>query len=169
MLDVLRKKPVAPERALHRSYQNALRAIGRYSDSELHRTVSLFEVQHGFILRAFSASTPPKVLALEIPEDDIQDLIIKNYAERSARPQTTDVGVLSGRYEDFFRALGFYLDKHNARSIAVAEMVDAVAVSFFELQSTNDSYTWEAESFVMERDGVNRLVAEATGRRASNR
>jgi len=169
MLDVLRKKPVTPERVLHRSYQNALRAIGRYSDCEQHRAVSLFEVQHGFILRAFSGSDPAQVLAIEIPEDDIQDLIVKNYAERGSRGRATDAGVLSGRYEDFFRALGFYLDNHNARSLAVTEMVDAVAVSFFELRSTNDAYTWDTQSFVMERDDVNKLLADAAGRRAAKR
>jgi hypothetical protein len=165
MLDVLRKKPVTPDHVLQRSYQNALRAIGRYSDSEGHRALSLFEVQHGFILRAFSADDPAQVIAVEIPEDDIQDLIVKNYGQRGSRKQSKDTGLLAGRYEDFFRALGFYLDGHNARSISVTEIVDAVGVSFFELQSTNDAYTWDPRSFVLQRDEVDKLLTEAARRR----
>ena len=170
MLDVLRKKPATPEHVLHRSYQNALRAIGRYADAEKYRAATLFEVQNGFILRAFSAADPSQVLAIEIPDEDVQELVVKNYAERGRR----DGGggrptLLPSGYEDFFRALGSYLDSRNARSVSVVEMVDAVAVSFLDLRSTNDAYLWQPQSFVIGADQIQKLLKEASDRRTSKR
>lgn len=167
MLDVLRKKPAPPpEHLLHRSYQNALRAIGRFADAEDHRSVALFEVQHGFILRAFPSADPVRIVAIEIPDDDIQDLILKDYGDRGRRdrdPKSTTL--LPTGYEDFLRALGFFLDGKNARSVSLTEMADGFAVSFFELQTTNDGYFWHPQSFVMQHEHIKSLLDEASNRR----
>src|SRR5579862_6570798 len=72
MLQVRRKKG-PPDHVLKRTYQNELRAMGRYCDDKGLRAIGLYEVEDGFLLRAFAdPNDPHSIEAIEVPKDDVQ-------------------------------------------------------------------------------------------------
>jgi hypothetical protein len=117
---------------LELSYQNRLRVIGRFIDElELH-SVTLIEVNGGFVLRASRAGEPWPVV-IELDDRKVSELMRQAIQARGEGDQERESReLLPTGYEDTFRALGFGLDQRIAESIVVAELPSLFAVSGFE-------------------------------------
>jgi hypothetical protein len=168
MLQFLRKSEPPPNQ-LKRTYQNELRALGRHCDDHQYRSIGIYEVSEGFILRAFTdISNPDSVEAIEVPDTDIQTLILKNFTARRGAQLKSHSPLCPTGYEDFLRALGYELEVNQAKAVAIQEMVDVMAVTYLQQQSTSsDSYVWEPRSVNLTASDIQELVDEAFRRRGS--
>src|SRR5579872_4997541 len=166
MLQLKRKKE-PPERMLKHTYQNELRAIGRYCDDRGLRGIGIYEVDNGLILRGFANPNDPHSLeAIEVPKDDIQSLMLRNFTAKSYGGVATRSPLCPTGYEDFLRALGYELELNKVRAVALQELVDRFAVTYMQLQSTSDDgYIWETRSVMLPPDDIQKLLDEAFGRR----
>jgi hypothetical protein len=163
----LRRKTQPPPDQLKRTYQNELRAIGRHCDDNGLRHVSILEVGEGFILRGFAdPNDPGSVEAIEIPDSDIQGLILKNFTARGRSGVATRSKLCPTGYEDFFRALGYELEVNQAKAVSVQEMIDAISVAYLSLLPTSEEgYVWEPKSVVLSATAIQELLDEAFRRR----
>lgn len=165
-----RRPPEPPEHLFQPSYQNMLRAIGRHLDTQGYRSITILEVEGGFVLRVLNQEDPTSPQAIELPHGDVQGLVLRNFTARGgkddtvARPPLCPTG-----YEDFLRALGYELDRNSARSISVQELADGFAVAYVQLQQGRDSYLWESRSVVMQSAQIYALLNEAFKRRTTNK
>ncbi len=168
MLEILGRKREATSEQLKRTYQNDLRAIGRYADDSGHRNVGVYEVNAGFIVRATPRTDSTVIEALEIPDSDLTGLILKNFTARRGRGQDASPPPLCPTgYEDFLRALGYELDKISARNVTVQEMVDCFAVSYQELAPTAEGYAHNPRSLILDMSAIQEILDEAFRRRGA--
>lgn len=163
----LRRKKEPPAGLLKRTYQNELRALGRHCDDHGLRAIGVHEVAEGFILRAFGDVTDPTtVTALEVPDGDLQSLILKNFTAQGPRSGKPGSKLCPTGYEDFFRALGYELEECQAKAVAVQELDGGFSVAFHQpAEKPDGSYIWEPKSFVLSTDHVQELLDEAFRRR----
>lgn len=165
MLQVRRKKET-PDHVLKRTYQNELRALGRYCDDKGLRAIGIYEVDDGFLLRAFAdPNDPHSIEAIEVPKDDIQNLMVQNFSARSRSTPLTRSPLCPTGYEDFLRALGYELEINQARVVAIHECVDRFAVSYHHLQPSEQGYVWDLRSVMLQAEDVGQLLDQAFGRR----
>lgn len=169
MLQLKRKKE-PPAHLLKSTYQNELRAIGRYCDDRQLRGIGIYEVGEGFILRGFSdPNDPSTVNAIEVPKDDIQGLIIKNFTAKGRVDVIARSVLCPTGYEDFMRALGYELEINQARAVTIQEMVDRMSITYQQLRTTSEEgYVWEPRSVLLTAGDVQELLDEAFNRRGLN-
>jgi CheY-like chemotaxis protein len=108
------------------TYQNRLRVIGREMDLGEFRSVGIWEVGGGFLVRG-TRSGRRAAEALEFLDRDFPQLIAvtnRGDGERRQRPG----GLLPTGYEDLLRAIGRKLDEHVAESVGFAELSHALLV-----------------------------------------
>lgn len=117
---------------LELSYQNRLRVIGRFIDeAELH-TITLIEVEGGFVLRA-SRAGEPWPLAIELSDRKISELLRRALDARGEGEIERDSrDLLPTGYEDLLRALGRELDERIAESVVITELPSLFAVCGYE-------------------------------------
>lgn len=114
------------------TYQDSLRAIGRYFDRNIYRHILVSEVDDGYIARAFpglQGNLKPEGIAL--PMSDVMALMTSQQQGRGI--SFTDVKMpplCPTGYEDFFRSLGFDLDSANASNVSVVELSGGFLVSY---------------------------------------
>lgn len=163
----LRRKKEPPAGLLKRTYQNELRAMGRHCDDQGLKSIGIHEVTDGFILRAFpDANNPTSVVALEIPDGDLQSLILKNFTAQGTRASAAGSRLCPTGYEDFLRALGFELEECQAKAIAMQELSEGFSVAFYQPAETADGgFVWEPKSFILTAEHVQDLLDEAFKRR----
>jgi CheY-like chemotaxis protein len=117
-----------PDQLLRPTYQNRLRVIGRQLDLYGYRSINLLEVAGGFLVRAMrpDSRTPE---ALEFPDRDFPVLVAGAFAARGEQDrQRSRSPLLPMGYEDFLRALGYWLDTRIAEAVTVTELDQFVAV-----------------------------------------
>ena len=114
------------------TYQDALRAIGRYFDRNLYRHVLVHEVEDGYVARAFPGLQGNlKAEGIALPMSDVLALIASQGLGRGVA--VTDVKMpplCPTGYEDFFRALGFELDASNANNVSLVELSSGFLVAY---------------------------------------
>lgn len=166
MLDLLRKKS-PPADLLKRTYQNDLRAIGRHADDNHYRGLGVYEVTNGFIVRAFrSSKDPTSVEAIEVPDGDLQGLILKNFTARGSSVEDGHSPLCPTGYEDFLRALGYEVEQNKGRAIAIQELVDGFAVTYQCLQPTSEEgYVWDLQSLMLYPPEIQTMLDDAFRRR----
>ena len=166
----MRRKKEPPDGLLKRTYQNELRALGRYCDDKGLRSIGIYEVDEGFILRAFADPNDPySVEAIEVPKDDIESLIIRNFAAKARTTPQNRSPLCPTGYEDFLRALGYELEIDQSRGIVLQELVDRIAVAYHQLVPTSDEgYVWEPRSALLSAEDIQKLLDQAFGRRGVN-
>ncbi len=165
MLDLVRPKQSTIEAA--RSYQNVLRAIGRYADDQGLCHIGLYEVENGFILRGFDAKDFTAVQALEIPDSELEALVVKNFTSRSkARSGGHHSTLCPTGYEDYLRAVGYELDQRSASKVSLTELTEEFGIAYMELNTTTQGYVWSPRSFVESASAVQDRLDQAFGRRA---
>lgn len=165
----LRRRKEPPAGLLKRTYQNELRAIGRHCDDVGFRGIGVYEVADGFILRAFpDIAEPASIDAIEIPDADLQSLILKNFTAQRTRSGKSHSDLCPTGYEDFLRALGYELEESQAKAITLQEMDTAFAVTYLQLKATSgEGYIWEPKSLLLKSSHVQELLDEAFRRRGS--
>lgn len=117
-----------PER-LRPTYQNRLRSIGRQLDVYGYHTITITEVDGGFLVRAQKERTR-RPEALEFPDRDFPRLVASAIHEDLAKDEKPiQQGDLTPTgYEDMLRALGSKLDAISAESIVITELKDVLVV-----------------------------------------
>jgi hypothetical protein len=114
------------------TYQDSLRAIGRYFDRNIYRHVLVSEVEDGYIARAFPGKLGMlKAEGIALPLSDVMALIASQSQVRGLTVSDVKMPPLCPTgYEDFFRALGFDLDAAGARHISVIELTGGFLVAY---------------------------------------
>jgi hypothetical protein len=161
-------KTALPTHLLKRTYQNELRAIGRYCDDKGFRHIGVYEVSEGFVLRGFCDPNDPfAITAFEFPEEDFQGLIMKNFTSRNGSSVSSHPAICPTGYEDFFRALGYELEEDQAKGVVVQELPDLMVVTYLHLGSSSDSYVWEPKSVLLNAAQVEEMLDKGFRRRDS--
>ncbi|HEX3722313.1 MAG TPA: response regulator [Nitrolancea sp.] len=157
-----------PPQLLNPTYQNRLRVIGRQIDLYGYRMVAVFEVEGGFLMRAFR-SNGRQAEALEFPDRDFAQLVIQAFVVRGEgeRPASNSQLLPSG-YEDFFRAIGAALDDHKADAVSVSEFSSIIVVSG-NVQVENSTQTTVGNlQWVLQAEDVTQILDEGYRRRKSS-
>ena len=114
------------------TYQDALRAIGRYFDLNVYRHILVSEVDDGYIARAFPGQQASlKAEGIALPMSDVLTLISSQ--EQGRGVQVADVKMpplCPTGYEDFFRSLGHDLDEAGAANVCLVELSGGILVSY---------------------------------------
>ena len=120
------------QQAARPSYQDSLRAIGRYFDRNIYRHILVSEVDDGFIARAFpSQQAHLRAEGIALPMSDIRALIATQEQARGVPISDVKMPPLCPTgYEDFFRSLGFDLDGAEASNVSVVELNGGFLVAF---------------------------------------
>jgi hypothetical protein len=113
------------------TYQDALRAIGRYFDRNLYRHVLVHEVEDGYVARAFPGLQGNlKAEGIALPMSDVLALIASQGLGRGVSVGDVKMPPLCPTgYEDFFRSLGDDLDSVGATNVCVVELSGGILVS----------------------------------------
>ncbi len=114
------------------TYQDALRAIGRYFDRNVYRHVLVSEVEDGYIARAFPGHLANlKAEGIALPMSDVMALISSQEQVRGVAVNEVKMPPLCPTgYEDFFRAVGFDLDTARATNVCLVELSGGILISF---------------------------------------
>jgi len=129
--------------------------------------MGIYEVNDGFILRALAdPNDPHSVEAIEVPKDDIQSLILRNFTSKARRTSNIRSPLCPTGYEDFLRALGYELEINQARGVVIQELVDRFAITYLQLSPTSEEgYVWEPRAVLLAADDIQKLLDEAFNRR----
>ena len=154
-----------PEQLRQSTYQNRLRVIGRQLDVYGYRGINLLQVAGGFLVRALGPEqrTPE---ALEFPDRDFPVLLAGAFAARGENTRSrTRSPLLETGYEDFLRALGFWLDERAAEAITVTELDQFIAVGGIGKVDGGAQTMLEPFQRLWRTDDIACLLAEARSRR----
>lgn len=157
-----------PQQLCQPTYQNRLRVIGRQLDVYGYRSVNLLQVAGGFLVRAFGPEqrTPE---ALEFPDRDFAVLVTGAYKARGEHNRLRYRSpLLETGYEDFLRALGYWLDGRDAEAITVTELDQFVAVGGIGKVDGGAQTMLEPFQRLWRADDIARMLHEARSRRAGN-
>ena len=109
------------------SYQDRLRVVGQQLDRGRYRAIVIIEVEGGLLVRATPhGSNLPAML--EILDSDFAKLLATHHRWRGWRERRTRNSLLPTGYEDFLRALGYWLDSEGASWVTISELVSMIAV-----------------------------------------
>lgn len=125
---------VAERQEAQKSYQRALRVIGRYLDSEPAYHVSVSEVADGFTVRSHSTQRGSDEVVKHFPWDRLDDLDkyysgARGLGRRPSRYQAIDRNFPCG-HEAALRKLGSILDEASASSLSIDEVPNGLDVSY---------------------------------------
>jgi len=114
------------------SYQDALRAIGRYFDRNVYRHVLVAEVDDGYVARAFPGhQSSLKAEGIALPMADVLALIAAQDQGRDGTGSDVKMpSLLPTGYEDFFRSLGYEMDVAKAGFVTLVELSTGILVSY---------------------------------------
>ena len=119
-----------PRERMAPTYQNRLRSIGRQLDIYGYHTITMTEVDGGFLVRA-QRQRARKPQALEFPDRDFPRMVASAIQEdfSTGEKPIHQSDLTPTGYEDFLRALGYELDKRTAQAIVLTELEDMFVVA----------------------------------------
>lgn len=148
------------------TYQDCMRAIGRYFDRNVYRHVLVAEVEDGYIARAFPGGQQnSRAEGIALPVSDVLSLI--NTQTRARGVALNDVKMpplCPTGYEDFFRALGWELDVMQAAAVSVVELSGGILISYSSRSSKNQ----ERAQMFYDPPKIDELLTKAYQRRGKN-
>jgi CheY-like chemotaxis protein len=120
-----------PRELLAPTFQNRLRSIGRQLDIYGYHTVTILDIEGGFLVRA-NRQRARKPQALEFPDRDFPRLVASAMEDDASKPEKPfhQSDLIPTGYEDVLRALGYRLDEVSASSIMITELEEQLVVSF---------------------------------------
>ncbi len=124
---------VADKQPDQRSYQWALRVVGRYLDSEPTNNVSITETNDGFTVRAYSTSIQADERVKHFQWDRLEDLDqYYRYANRGmgGKPPKVAAPHFPCGHQAALRKLGALLDEEHASGLSVDEVENGLDVSY---------------------------------------
>lgn len=147
-----------PRELLNPTYQNRLRVIGRQIDVNRYRLVSIFEVDGGFLLR--SISERGRIAdALEFADRDFPHWATEAYRNRGSGERPVSMSkLLPTGYEDFLRAIGAALDRHQAEAVTVAEFASVIVVGGSAKLDTPANTTVGNLQWILEQDDIKQVL-----------
>jgi CheY-like chemotaxis protein len=157
-----------PPQLLQPTYQNRLRVIGRQIDLYGYRMVAVYEVEGGFLMRAFPQNGRTAE-ALEFPDRDFEQLVVQSFVVRGEgeRPASNSLLLPSG-YEDFFRAVGSAIDRNKADSVSISEFGSMVVIAG-NVRVENSAHTTLGNlQWVLQAEDIAQLLDEGYRRRAAS-
>jgi len=157
-----------PPQLLQPTYQNRLRVIGRQIDLYGYRMVAVYEVEGGFLMRAFPLGGRTAE-ALEFPDRDFEQLVVQSFVVRGEgeRPASNSALLPSG-YEDFFRAIGSALDRNKAESVSISEFSSMVVVGG-NVRVDNSAHTTLGNlQWVLQAEDIAQTLDEGYRRRVAS-
>lgn len=155
-----------PRSRLEPTYQNRLRTIGRQLDVYGYHTVTITEVDGGFLVRALKQRAR-RPQALEFPDRDFPRLVasaIGEEVEGDEKPIQQSELTPTG-YEDLLRALGYRLDEMKAESIVVTELEEMYVVAGRGNDENSAIPGLIPFHFFLKRDDIEFMLNEAFRRR----
>lgn len=158
-----------PRERLDLTYQNRLRTIGRQLDVYKYHTMTVVEVEGGFLARAHrQRARQPQ--ALEFPDRDFPRLVASAIHEELAEEKPIRQTELTPTgYEDLLRALGYRLDEISAESIVITELEDSLVVAGRGYNREEPVYGIQPFSWHMEQSDIELMLNEAFRRRGKHR
>jgi CheY-like chemotaxis protein len=156
-----------PPQLLEPTYQNRLRVIGRQIDLYGYRMVAVYEVEGGFLMRAFSLNGRIAE-ALEFPDRDFEQLVVQSFVVRGEgeRPASNSPLLPSG-YEDFFRAIGAALDRNKADSVSISEFSNMIVVGGNTRVENSAHTTLGNLQWLLHAEDIAQILDEGYRRRAA--
>ncbi len=153
-------------------YEQALRIIGRYLDAEPSYRLQVVESDDGFTVQSGSSRFSSVGRTDQFSWARLNDLLIYHTASRGlSRRRHRHSGIwddFPNGHEDFFRALGFNLDRESGGNLSVDEVPEGITVSYRRPRSLNEGQeTVETVHTVMHKDEIQRLLEAAQARRAA--
>ena len=156
-----------PPQLLRPTYQNRLRVIGRQIDLYGYRMVAIYEVQGGFLMRAFPLNGRIAE-ALEFPDRDFVQLVVQSFVVRGEGERSeSNSPLLPSGYEDFFRAIGAALDRHKADSISISEFASMIVVGGNTQLDNSATTTLGNLQWLLQAEDIARILDEGFRRRAA--
>ena len=141
-LKPLKPRNHVPEQLFLPTYQNQLRITGRHLDTNNFRSLSILEVEGGFLVRAFSARRHTPEL-LEFPDDAFTEMVKEAIKARGKVKNVERHSLLVPTgYEDLLRAMGYELDQRLAKSLTIHEGPTKLYVAGLEaVENSNGSFS----------------------------
>lgn len=120
------------------TYQQCLRAIGRYLDRGRYRYSLICQIPNGFVIRGYPSGfeNVRSAEALVFTAEDLTSMIADLMVTRAPLPANVIPDpsqvprLLPTGYEDFLRALGYECDVANMRNMRLVETLDGVLLSY---------------------------------------
>ena len=147
-LKPLKPRNQVPDQLFLPTYQNQLRIIGRHLDSNNYRSISILEVEGGFLVRAFSARRHTPEL-LEFPDEGFTEMVKEAIKARGkAKNVERHSALVPTGYEDLLRAMGYELDQRIAKSVTLHEGPKSLYIAGLEaVENSNGSFSHFDSSF----------------------
>ena len=137
-LKPLKPRNHVPEQLFLPTYQNQLRIIGRHLDTNGYRSLSILEVEGGFLVRAFSARRHTPEL-LEFPDEAFKEMVKEAIEARGKKKSVGRHSALAPTgYEDLLRAMGWELDQRLAKLVTIHEGPARLYVAGLEAVKNSD-------------------------------
>jgi hypothetical protein len=130
--------------------------------------VAVFEVEGGFLMRAFPGNGR-KAEALEFPDRDFVQLSVQAFVVRGEgeRPASKSHLLPSG-YEDFFRAMGAALDEHKAEAVSISEFASVIVIGGnAHVENSTETPVGKLQ-WVLQADDISEILDEGYRRRKSS-
>lgn len=163
---------VVPHHEHRISYERALRVIGRHLDWEPAYHPSILEVPDGFTVRSQpvrhrTAGRVENFDWVRLSSLDVLHSAARHIGRRRVKHQGM-WGAMQNGHENFFRALGFILDRDGASSVSIDELPNSLAVSYMR-PAPGDPRFFEKCHVLYEQPDIEAVLQEARGRRGQRR
>jgi hypothetical protein len=151
------------------NYQWKLRALGAFLDTQNATHISVIETRSGFATRYYQASGShePTFVLVEEPQLRAINDALRQRREPPATPGAAPLGgplSAQGKYQDFFRALGWELDDLSASSILLDEQEVGVLLTY-AFRDPSNPQIWSKRSASLGPIEQEQILKEAYGRR----
>jgi hypothetical protein len=151
------------------NYQWKLRALGAFLDTQTASHISLIETRNGFATRYYQhrGATEPTFVLVEEPQLRAITEALRQRRVLTTRPGEPELGgplSSQGRYQDFFRALGWELDDLSAGAILLDEQENGVLVTYAFRDPANPEI-WSKRSASLGTIEREEIIKAAYGRR----
>lgn len=147
------------------TYQNRLRVIGRQLDQKGLRSISILEVNDGFVVRAMNSDGEAE--RLDFLNEDFLKTLKEALGTRGLGTRLFSTSVLFPTgYEDFLRAYGYTLDEKRVEMMTLTELDGSLILSGLKRHLTGDGPLFESCYQLLGPDEINALLEEAVRRRS---
>ena len=156
-----------PQHLIEPTYQNRLRVYGRLIDDQRFHSITLIEIEGGFILRATRDEHPWPVL-VELDDEKTTEMLRRGPSQRGqSRAHRESRDLIPNGYEDMLRALGYQLDQRIAENIVITELPSIIAVTGFEPVLGFGEASYRPFSDPLGPNDIFAMLQEAIGRRGT--
>lgn len=149
-------------------YEQGLRVIGRHLDAEPAYHVSILEVEDGFTVRYQTAQHLSDGRAIHFTWERLQDLYVFNTGGRGVRRKRDRHEGIWGKFpnghQDFFRAMGYILDRDGASNLTVDEVSGGLRISYCR-PASDDRLQLEKRDMELREADILEIVEAAQRRR----